>query len=283
MKVNSKKIKGKILNENNSQKSAYEYDKKIWKMIKYKDIIVPMLGVVGALASVFSYALDYVYRIQCEKFYNIPNLYFSINGNDYLLRFAISTIIFILIIGGYRYLSSKQSKEKNKDDIINEIVFSLVSGIYLGLPNVIYVINWLEYYNCVYLISNFPWLGYILAASILILMLMFGILFFTKDDSKYYKYTRGVCICFIVVQSTVYIVGTFNQFNVDVKDKRNYEIVTIKNKEYVILSNYGGDMLLVKYEHEDGEPVFITSEYFFKAKTEGVFRYEHLNKEPKIR
>ena len=47
--------------------------------------------------------------------------------------------------------------------------------------------------------------------------------------------------------------------------------------------HYGGDMLLAKYEHEDGEPVFITSEYFFKAKTEGIFRYEHLNKEPKIR
>ena len=282
MNVNSRKIKGKILNENNSRKPAYEYDKKIWKVIK-KDIIVPIVGVMGVFASVFSYAFDYVYRIQCEKFYNIPNLYFSINGNDYLLRFAICTVIFILILGGYRYLSINQSKEKNKDDIINEIVFSLVSGVYLGLPNVIYIINWLEHYNCVYLISNFPCLGYILASLIIVLMLMFGVLFFTRGDSKYSKYIRGFCICFIVFQSTVYIVGTFNQFNVDVKDKRNYEIVTIKNKEYVILSNYGGDMLLVKYEHEDGEPVFITSEYFFKAKTEGVFRYEYLNKEPKIR
>lgn len=30
--------------------------------------------------------------------------------------------------------------------------------------------------------------------------------------------------------------------------------------------HYGGDMLLAKYEHEDGEPVFITSEYFLKQK-----------------
>lgn len=37
MNVNSRKIKGKILNENNSRKPAYEYDKKIWKVIK-KDI-----------------------------------------------------------------------------------------------------------------------------------------------------------------------------------------------------------------------------------------------------
>ena len=85
------------------------------------------------------------------------------------------------------------------------------------------------------------------------------------------------------IQYLIYICGTFNFINVDAKDKRNYEIVTIKNQEYVVLSHYGGDMLLVKYEREDKEPVFITSEYFFKAKTEGVFRYEHFNKEPKIR
>ena len=30
--------------------------------------------------------------------------------------------------------------------------------------------------------------------------------------------------------------------------------------------HYGGDMLLAKYEHEDEEPVFITSEYFLKQK-----------------
>lgn len=34
MNVNSRKIKGEILNENNSRKTAYKYDKKIWKVIK---------------------------------------------------------------------------------------------------------------------------------------------------------------------------------------------------------------------------------------------------------
>ena len=295
MKDNLRKIKYSISSENNIRNLENEEDrnkqvkmflcKMLDLLIQHKDNIAYVLGSIGTVAVGAFYIIDYLYRIKCERFYKIPNLYFSINNHDCLLRFAVLLMIFIIIVLGYRYLSRKQSKEKNSDDIISEMVFSLVAGIYLGLPNIKYIDDWLIYHNYIDFIVGVAYLEYAWVLFVLCPMLSFCGLFFIKEYSpnKIGKYIRALCILMMVFQCGIYLCGTFNLINVGVKDKRNYEIVTIKNQEYVILSHYGDDMLLVKYEREDEEQVFITSEYFFKAKTEGIFRDEHFNKEPKIR
>lgn len=295
MKDNLRKIKYSISSENNIRNLENEEDNNtqvktfLWKLsnplIQHKDNIAYVLGRISIVVVGAFYIIDYLYRIKCEQFYKIPNLYFSINNYDCLLRFAVMLMIFIIIVLGYIYLSRKQSKEKNSDDIISEMVFSLVAGIYLGLPNIKYIDDWLIYHSYIDFVVGVAYLEYAWVLFVLCPMLSFCGLFYIKEYSqnKIGKYIRALCILMMVFQCGIYLCGTFNLINVGVKDKRNYEIVTIKNQEYVILSHYGGDMLLAKYEHEDGEPVFITSEYFFKARTEGIFRYEHFNKEPKIR
>ena len=104
---------------------------------------------------------------------------------------------------------------------------------------------------------------------IYIIMLIVSIISFikipaTEDKNPKSKSKTIVKIVKIVTTVSVYsflIIGfIYIIFNIPSANK-SYEITNINNNKYVILSEYEGDYLVVKYEDTSENTIFFTSEY----------------------
>lgn len=79
------------------------------------------------------------------------------------------------------------------------------------------------------------------------------------------------------------IYGTIFKLGISVEDKTKYEVVTIDEEDYVVLSEHDDKILVVLYEvKENGEYIFDTSKYWFYEKYQGIHRYINLKYCPEI-
>ena len=71
-----------------------------------------------------------------------------------------------------------------------------------------------------------------------------------------------------------------------IMDKTSYEIISIQNENYVVLSEYDNKCLCVTYEvkKEQGQEMLTlyTYSYYFFSREEGIYSYIHMKEPPTI-
>ena len=92
-----------------------------------------------------------------------------------------------------------------------------------------------------------------------------------------------VFIFSFVISLLLMIYGTIFKLGISIEDKTKYEVVTIDEEDYVVLSEHDDKILVVLYEvKENGEYIFDTSKYWFYEKYQGTHRYINLKYCPEI-
>ena len=104
----------------------------------------------------------------------------------------------------------------------------------------------------------------------------------TKKVIKLLKKYKIMKIC-ISLDALLLIGSTGCVLSKSIKDKSNYEIMYVNNKKYVVLSEYDDKILAVPLRiGKDGQYIFSTSKYEFWDRLQGKFKFEKLDKRPKI-
>ncbi|MDR1773840.1 MAG: hypothetical protein LBR30_03070 [Clostridioides sp.] len=116
---------------------------------------------------------------------------------------------------------------------------------------------------------------------------MVGINFLnSKIESVWKKIVRPFFIfCFISTISIMVIGATLTLYK-SVKDKTNYEFVTIENEHYVVLSHVEEKILIVPYKVDKVNKVekytYYTGEYELKNIEDAIFEYRDIKSSPSI-
>lgn len=124
---------------------------------------------------------------------------------------------------------------------------------------------------------------FIVAGSIALL----GITLMDKIRVIKWKWIKNVInIVFILsfgISLLLMIFGTIFKMSISIEDKTKYELVTIDEEEYVVLSEHDDKILVVLYEvKENGQYIFNTSKYWIYEKYQGTHRYINLKYCPEI-
>lgn len=251
--------------------------------------IMAVVAAFTVLYPVLNYIYDLRYKIDCEKFFNIPAKYFSrsIHSNMIFLAAAILLAFAAMI----PYLKQRRERKNNtltKFNLIHNILISIVLGVLLGAVNVLYLIEIVmdstlpEYIISVithlFMTLN-EWLLILIVISFFTLGLL-GLLFSykIKHMKKVAKMLLSVALAIVLVVNLLIIVGGITaKFTESIPQKTRYEIVSIKNEQFIVLSDYENKKLVVKFDILDNNGqktyTFKTNEYFFIDPDECTFSY----------
>ena len=220
---------------------------------------------------------DVIYGIQCEQFYKIPNEYFYKNLDVDVFRLVVFILIFMLIINIPKYINSINGSAKM--DFYGRLFLAIMSG---------FVISCINFYIFLNIIVRLEYLN-IITDAIGVFVFVSGLFMFIgcTISCKWGDTFKKICAMIISVHCIVLCVGVCVTVFQNVEDKRNYEIVSVENIEYVILSKKDDKALVVPFSVEYNESgkvmVLHNDEYSLLDRYKGVFRFEHLECAPQMR
>ena len=71
--------------------------------------------------------------------------------------------------------------------------------------------------------------------------------------------------------------GTTIKFLSSIDQKKDYEFITVNQKDYVILSEYDGKYLVTPYVNDNGAYTFYTNKYEFVEMNQGIICYKRIS------
>lgn len=233
------------------------------------------IGGIGVLYALYNQVYDVIYGIQCEQFYKIPSEYFHKNLDVDVFRLLIFILLFWLILIFPKYISAKD--ESSKFDVWAKRFDGIAGGIFITYINLCILFN---------VAVRWSYINYmVLILGVIIFFLGTGMFIGAAQTS--YKWIKYIFTVIIFVQCCVLCFGAYSTVFQDIEDKRNYEIVSVENKEFVILSKKDDKALVVPFSVEYNElgkvMILHNDEYSFSDKYKGVFRFEHLECAPQMR
>lgn len=245
-------------------------------------IIIPVCSLIGFIYGLINIVSNELYKIGCERFYEIPGYYFSINIDEKLVFiFLIGVLLFYSIFP--RFLKKQQKNILSKGINIECIVFSIMMGLIIGCVNFLSLNTILKQINFKLMIDII--LNHAIACYLILFILgtfsIIGITFFKKIGKK--KLVLVLWIAALVISLIIFVCGImFKIFN-SVEDKTKYEFVEFKNKDYVVLTEYNNMNLVVEYDLDKNHNyIFKTKRYFFIKKNKGICRYIDIENKPLI-
>lgn len=253
---------------------------KIFTKKRYGDWLenlIKLMGGIGMLYTFCNQVYDVIYGIQCEQFYKIPNEYFYKNLDVDVFRLVVFILIFLLIINIPKYINSINGS--GKMDFYGRLFLTITSG--LG-------ISYINFYIFLSIIVRLEFLN-IITDAIGVFVLVSGLFMFVgfTISCKWGDTLKKICAMIISFHCLVLCGGVCVTVFQNVEDKRNYEIVSVENKEYVILSKKDDKVLVVPFSVEYNESgkvmVLHNDEYSLLDRYKGVFRFEHLECAPQMR
>lgn len=200
--------------------------------------IEPMIFCGTFLIAVLRYIVNYWYCYNCETTYRIPKKYFNINIIDRLFE-----ALLICILG----MTCYYAQNLNFVGMFFIIFLSLIILMIIFLNNYSFISKIIK--NDKRVIS---YLWFSLLFSIFMIV------------SKYF------CNClyngFLIVLLIIFVLAIFNNFNLDINKKSQYEIAIINDEEYAILSNFNNNYICVRFEFNSNQNLNIlklfTKEYY---------------------
>ena len=268
------------------EKTKEPSTKNNFQPIKYQEIIGSIVGAVAVIYPALNYIYNFFFQLECEIFYGIPRQYFHSVIDNKLMYLAI---IFIIPLVCYKLLITKSEESKN-----HKCETAVFLGFYIGLLNVFNLIEVLRQAH-----KTFDWiepfvvfLGENVTAMVIIIIALgmfafLGPILLEKVRCKKNKWiiaALSFAISLTIIFDLLLMLygGVIFKLQISMEDKTKYEIVTISEKEYMVLSEHEDKILAVEYKEENDQYIFNTSKYWFYDKYQGTHRYVDLKCSPKI-
>lgn len=260
-----------------------------------KEIIVGIAGGLAALYPIVNFMYNLSYQSKCEGFYGVPGKYFHSTIDNRLLYLAYIIILIIICVTPViirKYDEKKQVQVKGSTVYISFV--AAVVGMEIGFLNVYNLLEIMKQthktYDWIRSVNNFLDKNATITITVVIVagtIALLGITLMDKLRGIKRKWIKIVINCvFIfsfVISLLLMIYGTIFKLGISVEDKTKYEVVTIDEEDYVVLSELDDKILVVLYEvKENGEYIFDTSKYWFYEKYQGTHRYINLKYCPEI-
>ncbi len=253
----------------------------------------------SAIYFVINLGSNYLYQINCERYYKIPAIYFS-KKIDFDLIF-IGLVMLLLFISFIPVLIQRYSVKCETDTngkLVYMIFLEVIVGMTVGVMNISYLdsifhnSNIPDWIKSIYSFIIFPYNEYTAVFITISLYVVCTVLILLKpkfDNSKR-KYVKKIYIGFlsilVILNLSIVIIGIYSKVDSPIKDKTSYEIINIQNDKYVVLSEYDDKSLCVTYEakKEQGQERFTlyTDSYYFFSREEGIYSYIHMEEPPTI-
>lgn len=265
-----------------------------WLFAK-KEIIVGIAGGLAALYPIVNFMYNLSYQSKCEGFYGVPGKYFHSTIDNRLLYLACILILIIICATPViirKYDEKKQVQAKGSTVYISFV--AAVLGMEIGFLNVYNLLEIMKQthktYDWIRSVNNFLDKNATITITVVIVagtIALLGITLMDKLRVIKWKWIKIVINCvFIfsfVISLLLMIYGTIFKLAISVEDKTKYEVVTIDEEDYVVLSEHDDKILVVSYEvKENGKYIFDTSKYWFYEKYQGTHRYINLKYCPEI-
>lgn len=294
MFLNEDKAKGEVGKIIMQHKVKNYINRVTEKLHKKKGIILGILAVLTATYPVINIVHNICYQSECEKFYGIPREYFYSTIDNKLLY--LGCILILMFICVMPLIIKKYIEKKTQTKAITGYLSFLAISVglvmsYLNVYNLVEIMNKMHEANDWSRgINNFLDKYAIVTLMVVILsgiFTLFGITFKDNIRNIRWKWIKNIInriFIFSFVLSILLITyGTAVKLSISVENKTKYELVTIGEEEYVILSKYNDMILVVSYEiGENGQYIFDTSVYRFYEKNQGNRRYINLGYKPEI-
>ena len=254
-------------------------------MEKIKKNIEFIVGLVGLLGIFYSIIYNKTYQQDCEEFYKIPAKYFEGDLNEKILYIVF--IIGLMAILIYPIIARNQDKKENRETkftLIFYFGYMLIIGACISVLNVCFLDAILKNISINIFVNENGIITRVFVYFITYVGLM-GLVFLDKINilKKSKKIVSLFVIICISLDALLLIGSTGCVLSKSIKDKSNYEIMYVNNKKYVVLSEYDDKILAVPLRiGKDGQYIFSTSKYEFWDRLQGKFKFEKLDKRPKI-
>lgn len=264
-----------------------------WLFAK-KEIIVCIAGGLASLYPIVNFVYNLSYQSKCERFYGIPGKYFHTTIDRSLLYLA--SILMLIIICAMPVIVKKYDEKKvqGRGTTVYISFVAAAVGTEIGLLNVCNLLEIMKRtyktYEWIRSISNFLDKNATITITAVIVsgtIALLGITLMDKIRVIKRKRVKNVINCVFsfsfLITLWLMICGTIFTLGISVEDKTKYEMVTIDEEDYVVLSEHEDKILAVLYElKENGECIFDTSKYWIYKKDQGTYRYINLKYCPQI-
>lgn len=251
--------------------------------------VIPFLV---SIIPVIDFVCNFLYKNNCEKFYNIPARYFSQSiYNTLILAFFAVLLVVLAIIPAI-----KQHWERNKNRLstlktVYNVSLSVGIGLVAGLMNTLYLIETINLFSEI----NYPYNSisslffsideniFIVIILAITLICVLGLLFnykFPNIRNRFLKYSVSIIVALSIAFNILMVIGGIttrfiNSYSIQYKTK--YEIASVQDEKFAVLSDYENKKLVVKFDILDNNGqktyTFKTNEYFFIDPDECTFSY----------
>lgn len=276
-------------NQNGGPKSSKMTIGEMFK--KYSEIIKIIAGILIVLYPIANYVYEFMYQINCERFYGIPGKYFSANINSRLLYLAL--IILLIILFFLPSFLKNYEKKQGKDTMSSRLYYiflSIVLGLEMGLinlQNLIQIMQVTNEKNVVFRYIN-NWIdrhAYLVLITVVIMgaLSLLGIVLVPEIKRKWIKkVVTYISVISFFTSGILIFYGTFFKLGTSIEDKTKYEVITNQDKKYVVLTEKDDKILVVTYTVVDGKYIFDTNQYAFLDRYECKFSYVNTGIKPNI-
>ncbi len=243
-----------------------------------KEHLVEYLSILGVgLVGAFAFLWKHWYALKCSAFYRIPEKYFL----EDKLGFAGSALAYFLVIFGCIILCCAIKKMMHNSDVINLIAYYLFKFFTCVTVSYLAIDAWSNYlalklYKLGYGLVN---IIYVFAFVVFCYGTWSGIEMFmvhwtqrnntvqndTENNSQEEGCSNnkryGIVACVLVAFTLCLVLGgIIVKALYSCELKKQYEGLKIESEEYVVLSEYEGKLLVVKYKNKDKNIIY-TSKY----------------------
>lgn len=282
-----------IKNNNNQISLAVFMGKYDWEKLSY------LVGIITVILSGGYVILNNIYVIiyqkDCEDFYKIPGKYFYNNIDNKAIEIIMLIICFFLFFSPSFIKRSIQKKDKyNKVIMYIYIGFlTIILGLVFGLINTLNLVTVLDKINTMIKIPNglLQWINDNANLIILVVMIfaILAILLFclVKEVGKI-KYKKIKAVIMLIgfisyfISAVLFISAAGIKVSYSIKDKTQYEVLTIDKKNMVILSTVNDKFLITEYTLKDGTIFFMTNNYMIIDNNNIFISYLNFSSSPTI-
>ncbi len=268
---------------------------KKFKLDKEKlELVLVLTSVIAFIYPILNYLYNFLYQKDCEKFYHINGTHFHTSINNWILYLGAIGLLFLMC---FVPVFSKKFIDLFGDKSWISKVVKWIIPLYMGfLIGVVNIDNFVKILRKIDGSMIAPYVGdmlnkigapVIVGIVILISVLsVVGVALSNRIDNIKKRRIRailnGIVCFFLFLNLLILVMGTYFTLTSSVKDKRNYEVVSYEESNFIILSEKEESLLVAKYAIENGRYQIYTKEYYFIEKETGEYSYIEMKQEPRI-
>lgn len=231
---------------------------------------------MAALYPIIDLFCNSIYQKKCEDFYKLPGEYFHLNINNKLF-YLVVILLFIALYISPIFIIKHEDRMGNASKFFRfgVLLLSVAMGMGISLINVLNLVEIMKQtYKAkgIFIHINdflnehaYLTIGIIVLAGVLASIEMVLLDKIVKIKFKAIEYSlEALFYITFFISGSIMICGTLYKLDIHIEDKTKYEMVTVEDKEYFVMTATNGKQLIVRYTiDEEGTYCFRTDSYMF--------------------